>query len=97
MNEYFKGTLVRAKCTLADPNSGYALTDPDVLSVAVTDPADASTVYVYGTDPEVVKDSTGKFHIDISGSAVGVWKHYWTATGSVQGANRGQFKIIDPA
>lgn len=58
-------------------------TDPDTIRVLVKNPAGAVSVYVYGTDPEVVKSSTGNYYIDVSLSIAGIWRTRWEGTGAV--------------
>jgi hypothetical protein len=38
--------------------------DPDDVSVKVRAPDGTETVWVYGTDPEVVRDNVGDYHFD---------------------------------
>jgi hypothetical protein len=52
----------------------------------VTEPNGTKTAYVNGADSEVVKDSTGNYHSDISGSSDGRWYSGWYGTGTGQAA-----------
>lgn len=41
-----------------------AAADPSSVEVEVRAPDESSTVYVFGTDAEVVKDATGRYHLE---------------------------------
>jgi hypothetical protein len=47
--------------------------DPGGVRVRVKDPRKTITVYNYGVDAQVVKESTGKYHIDIYLDKEGDW------------------------
>lgn len=64
-----------------DPNADLA--DPTTLIVTVTRPTGSSTTYAYGTDIEVVRDSVGVFHIDVTLDAMGQWTISTVAAGAV--------------
>jgi hypothetical protein len=51
------------------------------------------TSYVEGTDVELVKDSTGAFHIDIALGTPGFWTVRWEGTGTAQGADEYQVRV----
>lgn len=60
--------------------SGYTLTDPFTLSVAVTDPAAAETTYVFGTDNELTKLEIGVYRLTVPVPIAGLWGVAITAT-----------------
>jgi hypothetical protein len=60
--------------------SSYTLTDPDTLNVALTDPAGATTTYVFGTDAELTRVDTGVYRLVISVPTAGEWDATITAT-----------------
>lgn len=62
-------------------NSAGAFADP-VTSVKfiVKDPNGTESVYVYGVDDEVVKDSTGNYHLDLLLTAHGEWFYRFLGT-----------------
>lgn len=84
MREYDVGDVVRTTATF---KVGGVLTDPTVLSFKFKTPAGVTTTKVYGIDIEVVKDSVGVYHYDVSLSASGVWSYRWVSTGTAAGAS----------
>jgi hypothetical protein len=73
------GTTVRAKVTFRDIDT-KAVIDPSALSVVIRNPDATTTTYVYGTDEELVKSSTGVYYVLIALSATGTFKWRWLAT-----------------
>lgn len=94
MTIFTKGKLVRASAAFTN-SAGTAL-DPDAVKVKVRTPAKVTTEYVYGTDAEVVKDSTGNYHLDIDASLSGLYYVYWYSTGTGQAAEESSFEVVDP-
>lgn len=68
--------------------------DPSTVKFKFRPPGSATvTTYVYGTDVQLVKDSTGNYHVDIDANVPGTWKWRWISTGSVKGATTGSFRV----
>ncbi len=59
-------------------------TDPGTVSFLMREPDGALTTFVYLTDSEVVKDATGKFHIDWPIAKPGRHAGAWVGTGAVE-------------
>lgn len=83
-NHYAVGSLVRASVFFTDLNG--AATDPTTITAKYQNPAGQETSKTYVTDPEVVKDSTGRYHIDITVATAGTWYYRWNGTGAVVAA-----------
>ena len=79
------GDKVRSTCTFTDVASSTPV-DPTTVKVTVTDPNDTATTYIYGTDPEIVKDSAGTYHTDIYLTVAGIWTVRWFSEGSAEAA-----------
>lgn len=98
VNEYDIGDSVRISVSTAT-DAGVP-TDPTGLTVRYKVANGTAVVLTYGTDAEVVKDSSGEFHMDIdltsdmNGALV---KYRWVATGAVKGADEGAFKVRQSA
>lgn len=78
---YDKGDLVRS--SVAFLNASSVATDPTTITVKVEDPSQNESTYVYGTDADVVKDSTGNYHLDVTPDETGTWVVRWIGTGTV--------------
>ncbi len=92
-----EGSEVRLTCEFRDPFGGYALVDPENVFVAWLDPSDNYTEKTYGTDPEVIKDATGIYHIDIAADEGGEWKYRWWSTGTIATASEASFLVAGRA
>jgi len=89
---YYVGDKPRLTVTFT---SGGVPVDPDALTVKVRNPANEVTTYVYGVDAEVVRDSIGVYHVDVSVDRSGTWRHRWEGTGSNQAAGESSFEVED--
>lgn len=90
---YDLGDLVRVSGAFTTA-AGVAQ-DPSVVKCSVRSPAGVVTTYTYGTDPELMKDSTGNYHIDVSAATIGTYYYRWFSTGTGQAADEGWFEVID--
>jgi len=88
-----EGSEVRLTCEFRDPFDGYSPVDPETVKVAWLTPGGSYTEKTYGTDPEVVRDGTGQYHLDILANAGGTWKYRWWGTGTVTAAAEGKFEV----
>ena len=73
MRTYDIGDLVRLTGTFR--NAAGVLTDPTTVTCRIERPDETETVYLYGTDVEVVRDSAGIFHVDVVPANPGEWSH----------------------
>jgi len=89
---YDKGDLVR--CTAVFTNAAGTATDPGAVFLKVKDPSGNTTIYTYGTDAELLKDSTGNYHIDVDANQSGRWQYRFWSSGSGQAAARGDFIVL---
>lgn len=89
-NHYDAGDLVRVSGAFKD-SAGTAI-DPSVVKFKFKRPdTGAVTTYTYGTDSQLVKDSVGNYHVDVSADAAGAWRYRFYSTGTGQAAEQGQF------
>lgn len=70
-NEYELGDLVR--CSGAFTDSNGTATDPSAVLFDWRRPDNVKATYTYGTDAQLVKDSTGNYHVDLDADLVGTW------------------------
>jgi hypothetical protein len=75
---YQTGDTYPASITVRD--DAGTVTDPDSLTLSVREPDATVTVYTYGTDALVVRDSTGVFHADVALTAPGMWVLAWATS-----------------
>ncbi len=87
------GDAVRITVSFRALASG-ALADPTTITVKTRVHKSGSvSTFVFGTDVEVVKDSTGVYHFDLTFAEAGT--HFWrfSGGGAVQAATEGSFDV----
>lgn len=89
-NVFDVGDLVRCSAVF---NDGAADVDPSTVTFKVKTPSGAVTTYVYNTDVQLVKDSTGNYHVDVSATAPGEWAVRYSSTGTGQAAGERRFRV----
>lgn len=85
------GDLVRCQGTFK--NIAGASVDPATVSFKAKDPVGTVITYVFGTDAQLVRDSSGLFHVDVDANKPGTWFYRFFSTGSSQAASEGQFVV----
>jgi uncharacterized protein YfaS (alpha-2-macroglobulin family) len=93
MNQYSKGDLIRCSATFT--TSDGTATNPTAVRCQVRTPAGTTTEYVYGTDAELVRASTGNYYVDVDANAVGTWRYRFYSTGTGQAADEEAFRVKD--
>jgi uncharacterized protein YfaS (alpha-2-macroglobulin family) len=92
---YQEGDLVRA--TGVFKNAADVAIDPTTVRFKFTKPNGVQTTYLYLTDVQLVRDSTGNYHVDISADLPGEWYYRWESTGNGQAAEDHQFTVAPSA
>jgi hypothetical protein len=90
MNTYDKGDLIRCAGNFQTASVDV---DPSTVTFKVKAPAGTVTTYVYLTDAQVVKDSVGDYHVDVSASEDGQWWYRFESTGTGQAAAENSFYV----
>ncbi len=80
------------RCSAAFTADDVAV-DPTNVFFTVKDPASDSTTYQYGVDGELVKDSTGNYHVDVSADRSGDYAYRFYSTGSRQAGGERRFHV----
>lgn len=75
---YDIGDTRRLQCTFKDITG--VVKDPTTITFNMVEPDGVATPYVFGTDAELVKDSTGVFHVDWPITKQG--RHAWSLAGT---------------
>lgn len=88
------GTLVVADVTFK--TKGGSLVDPTTVSVSYKFVGNDTVTKVFGVGVEVVQDSEGKYHIDITTTVAGRVHVRWFSTGTAEVAVSGSFNV-EPA
>lgn len=91
-NTYKAGTSVKVAAIFQDENADEF--DPGGVRCAVMPPDGNETVYVYGTDTELVRDSEGNYHLwVINPDQEGTWTYGFKGDDDVAVTNCGSFEI----
>lgn len=93
VNQYDVGDLVTVSAEFR--SRAGVLTDPTTVVVKYQAPDTTETSKTYGTDVEVVKDSTGCYHLDIDVTAAGTWYYRFNGSGAIQAAGEQSFFAKD--
>jgi hypothetical protein len=94
MADYAKGQLVR--CTGRFQNTSGTLVDPTTPKFDFKSPVVSGfTTYTHPTNAQLVKDSTGVYHVDLDANAAGTWYFRFYGTGTNQAANEMSFTVAD--
>jgi hypothetical protein len=75
---YITGAVVRVSAPFR--TSGVAV-DPTTVQAKIRTPDGTVTTYTYGTDSQLVKDSTGNYHVDVTTTADGTHTVRFSSTG----------------
>jgi len=88
---YTMGDVVRM--TLTVKSDLAALIDPSALTFRLIAPDGPLVTYVYLTNPQLVRDGLGTFHVDYKPTLAGVFLYRFESTGTGEGAAEGQFEV----
>lgn len=91
INTYTLGSSLRVSGVFK--NSSDVAIDPSVVKFKFREPNGNAVTYTYGTDAEIVKDSTGNYHVDLNLDTPGTWYYRYYSTGTGQAASEGQFTV----
>lgn len=85
-------TTLRITVSFTDENGDVV--DPATVTFSTYTPSGTATSYVYGTDAEVGKSSTGNYYADIVPGESGRWRFRWVTTGTGTAlATEGNFAV----
>lgn len=74
-------------------NLAGTVVDPTVVKISIKLPTDVVLEYTYLIGAEVIKDSTGTYHMDYPITIDGMHYYKWTGTGAVYAAEESQFFV----
>lgn len=86
-----KNDVVRISTTFTDTSDAVA--DPTDVSCVVKAPSGTETTSEYNPG-DIVRDSTGIYHLDVTASASGTWVYRFTGTGAVAQVDEGEFYVL---
>jgi len=68
-------------------------TDPSTIALTVKDPNGTKTTYTYAGS-QVVKDSIGNYHFDLTPTTAGSWFYGWQSTGTAASDAEAFFTVL---
>lgn len=91
-NSYEVGTRVRCSMTFySNPDDITTVADPDTVTFRFKSPLGVVTQYVYPTDIQLVKDSTGVYHVNVTPDVDTEWEYSFKGTGVIAVVKQGRF------
>ena len=88
---YDKGDLAKLVGRFTDVDE--VATDPAVIHFTLTDPDGNATSYLYGTDAQLIKESTGVYYVLWDCQTVGTYNYRFYSTGAGQTAGEERFVV----
>lgn len=70
-------------------------TDPNTLRLEIVDPVGSTTSYIYTSDPEIVRVSTGQFSFDLALTQRGTWSYRWYSNSSLTAFDGGSIEVAN--
>lgn len=92
LSKYKVGQVIRIRISFTEVSSGN-LVDPTTITAYYQKPSKETTVLVYETDDELVRESLGIFYTDISLTEGGRWNYRFKGEGDVFAANQNYFDV----
>lgn len=90
-NQYDVGRIVRVSCSFTT-STGLAF-DPTTVIATIKKPGGVLATYQYGSGPDVVKDTTGQYHVDFEITLAGLWYYRWYSTGALKASSQSYFRV----
>ena len=90
MDEFDKGDKVRVKGEFYLEGT---LTDPAAVIFKYKNPSGTVTTLTYGVDGDLVKETAGIYHVDVSADTNGHWACRWESTGAAAAADESEFYV----
>ena len=90
-NVYQVGDKIRLSAAFTDIDS--AAQDPGGVQFKIRAPDGTITTYIYSTDAELVKDSTGNYHVDYLIATAGRYRYRFAGVTTGQAADEGEFRV----
>lgn len=88
------GDVYRASVSFVDEDGVAA--DPSAITFRWRKPDGTRSSYVYGTDAELVKSSTGSYYVDLDLDQAGVWTYRFEGTGGdAKAAEEDKFTVLE--
>lgn len=92
---FLQGNQIRVERTFKRGLAGAdGVGDPSTVTYKYRKPGSTTvTSLVYGTDAEVVRDSTGVYHVDLELDTAGIWTDWWVTTGQPDTVSEETFSV----
>lgn len=93
------GNLLRYSAEFRDPSIDVSvdpdasLIDPSTVAVRVHPPAGSPPSFDLVYPADVIRDSVGRYHVDIDIAVAGLWTLRFYSTGTGQAATEDSFKV----
>lgn len=82
-----------ARCSLSVRTDDGDPVDPESLAYYMLEPDGTLTTYVYGSDPQIARESMGEYHVDWPTEQAGRHRYRWDGDGVNAGADEESFRV----
>lgn len=93
-NQWSVGALVRCDGEFKDAAGDYQDPTAVFFKFKVHGGAVTEYEYEYGVGGQLVKDDTGRYHVNVDAASEGRWYYRFYSTGTGQAANEGWFLAV---
>ncbi len=91
MNGYMIGEVVRCTAAFTTPNGTPV--EPASVTFRMRKPDGTTTVYIYGTDAELLRDDVGEYRVDFPATLAGRYHYRFESGGTYQAAAERGFRV----
>lgn len=88
---YAKGQIVRCEGKF-EVEATRVLVDPATITFKAKSPTGVLTTYTTPAS-QIIKDATGKYHVDVNANTAGVWTYRFESSGTYQAADERTFIV----
>jgi hypothetical protein len=79
--------------TAAFTDASGVATDPTTVTLVLDKPDGTTTTYTYLGNPALLKETTGRYYVDVALTLAGLWYYRLAGTGTVQAAAEGVLNV----
>jgi hypothetical protein len=95
VNKYLVGSVVTVAVVFVSIGSNDPV-DPSTVTALIKHPTGAVDTYVYGVDEELVRDSVGRYHVDVTIpiNESSIWYYRFEGTGTNAAPGEASFEAL---
>ena len=91
---YLVGNVIRCRASFTEDDQPV---DPATVTFKAKPPTGPVLTYLYGQDPELVRERLGLYRVDLTADVSGRWSYRFESSGTFQAANEAHFDVTASA